>query len=189
LQQIPSINALSDQELVKLYYQNGEQPYLAALYQRYAGLLYGVCYKYLKAPDLAQDACADIYEQLVTKVRKYSIDNFSAWLHSLARNHCLQQLRQQKKAPTVEMQDHLVQLDDSWHLEAVMEKEEHLNRLQDCLSQLNADQKNSIELFYFQQKSYLEIEKHTGLAWNMVRSHIQNGRRNLKQCMEQINLG
>ncbi|TAD94073.1 MAG: sigma-70 family RNA polymerase sigma factor [Bacteroidetes bacterium] len=189
LQHHTSINTLSDQQLVALYRESGEQNHLAVLYGRYAGLLYGVCYKYLKSNDLAQDACADVYEQLVTKLRKYAVENFSAWLHTLARNHCLQQLRQQKQSPVVEMQDHFVQLEDNWHLDTVMEKEEHLNQLQQCLEGLNADQRNAVELFYLQQKSYSEIEKQTGMGWNMVRSHIQNGRRNLKQCMEQHSRG
>jgi RNA polymerase sigma-70 factor (ECF subfamily) len=41
-----------------------------------------------------------------------------------------------------------------------------------------------VELFYLQNKCYKEIAEDTGMDWNKVRSHIQNGRRNLKICME-----
>jgi RNA polymerase sigma-70 factor (ECF subfamily) len=45
-------------------------------------------------------------------------------------------------------------------------------------------QKQVIKLFYLEGKCYNEIAEETGLEWNMVRSYIQNGRRNLKICMD-----
>jgi len=39
-------------------------------------------------------------------------------------------------------------------------------------------------LFYLQKKSYEEIVDTLKLEWNRVRSLIQNGRRNLKICLE-----
>jgi DNA-directed RNA polymerase specialized sigma24 family protein len=52
------------------------------------------------------------------------------------------------------------------------------------LQTLSPEQKISVEQFYLQNKCYKEIADATGLDWNKVRSHIQNGRRNLKICME-----
>jgi DNA-directed RNA polymerase specialized sigma24 family protein len=46
------------------------------------------------------------------------------------------------------------------------------------------EQKKTVELFYLQNKCYKEIAEATGIEWNKVRSFIQNGRRNLKICME-----
>ena len=42
----------------------------------------------------------------------------------------------------------------------------------------------AIRLFYLEGKCYNEIVEITGQEWNQVRSLIQNGRRNLKNCME-----
>jgi RNA polymerase sigma-70 factor (ECF subfamily) len=66
----------------------------------------------------------------------------------------------------------------------MMQKEENLQRLEYCLQTLSEEQKKSVELFYLQNKCYKEIAAETGIEWNKVRSHIQNGRRNLKICME-----
>ena len=52
------------------------------------------------------------------------------------------------------------------------------------MEQLADKQRNVIELFYLQGKCYNEISAATGIEWNSVRSYIQNGRRNLKICME-----
>jgi RNA polymerase sigma-70 factor (ECF subfamily) len=65
-----------------------------------------------------------------------------------------------------------------------MEKEADLRRLEVCVEALEGDQQRVIRLFYLEEKSYNEITELTGLDWNQVRSYIQNGRRNLKNCME-----
>ena len=39
-------------------------------------------------------------------------------------------------------------------------------------------------MFYLENKCYNEIVEQTGMEWNKVRSLIQNGRRNLKICMD-----
>jgi len=65
-----------------------------------------------------------------------------------------------------------------------LEKEETFNTLQHCMDKLPDDQKQSIELFFVQKKCYNEIAELTGYEWNKVRSYIQNGKRNLKLCME-----
>lgn len=67
------------------------------------------------------------------------------------------------------------------------EKEWQFEQLSKCMETLSAEQKTSIELFYLQERSYKEIGELTGLDWNRVRSLIQNGRRNLKICMDQQN--
>jgi DNA-directed RNA polymerase specialized sigma24 family protein len=49
---------------------------------------------------------------------------------------------------------------------------------------LQREQRESVKLFYLENKCYDEISEITGFDWNKVRSLIQNGKRNLKICME-----
>ena len=79
----------SDTELVLLYRKSGDLKVLGELYQRYMELVYGVCLKYLKEPELAQDAVMQIFEELVSKLKKHEVDNFRGWLHQVAKNYCL----------------------------------------------------------------------------------------------------
>ena len=94
------------------------------------------------------------------------------------------QLRKDKKTVTVEFDGQFMQLEDFQHLDHVLEKEQNLQSLENCIEELNTDQKKSIQLFYLENKCYNEISEVTGIEWNKVRSLIQNGRRNLKICME-----
>ena len=183
LKNISSTNQ-SDTELVLLYRESGDLKGLGELYQRYMELVYGVCLKYLKEPELAQDAVMQIFEELVSKLKKHEVDNFRGWLHQVAKNYCLMQLRTPKNLKTVALPPLLMQNEEDVHLNGVMEKEENFQKLENCIASLSDEQKTMIKLFYLEGKCYNEIVEITGLGWNHVRSSIQNGRRNLKVCME-----
>ena len=183
LKNISSANQ-SDTELVLAYRQSGDLKVLGELYQRYMELVYGVCLKYLKEPELAQDAVMQIFEELVSKLKKHEVENFRGWLHQVAKNHCLMQLRTPKNLKTVALPPLLMQNEEDVHLNGVMEKEENFQKLEKCIASLSDEQRTMIKLFYLDGKCYNEIVEITGLEWNHVRSSIQNGRRNLKLCME-----
>ena len=179
-----SPGSLADTELIALYRQSGDLTVLGELYQHYMELVYGVCLKYLKEPEAAKDSVMLIFEELVSKLKKHEVENFSGWLYQVARNHCLMQLRTPKNLKTVELKTELVQSEQDVHLNGVLEKEENFKKLELCIGTLTTDQQQAIKLFYLEEKCYNEIVEITGKDWNQVRSFIQNGRRNLKLCME-----
>ena len=174
----------SDQDLLHEYRRTGDLTVLGTLYDRYMDLVYGVCLKYLKDPENAKDSTLSIFEELVVKLQKHEVTHFKGWLYQLAKNHCLMQLRSGKKFSKAAVDVELVQKEENGHLEYGHEKEEEFRDLDHCLGQLNQEQRKAVELFYLQGKSYKEIEVLSGWDGNTVRSYIQNGRRNLKICME-----
>lgn len=183
IKNIPPTNQ-SDLELVTAYRENGNLKILGELYQRYMDLVYGVCLKYFKEPETSQDAVMQIFEELVEKLRKHNVENFKGWLHQVTKNYCLMQLRTPKNLKTVELPHSLMQNEEDVHLNGVLEKEENFVKLEQCLATLPDEQRTMIKLFYLEGKCYNEIVEITGMSWNNVRSAIQNGRRNLKICMD-----
>ena len=175
---------LPDNSLLEQYKQTGDLEALGVLYDRYLDLVYGVCLKYLKDVEAAKDSTLDIFEQLVTKLRKHEVEHFKPWLYQLAKNHCLMLLRSEKKWLKVASDTDLMQNENIVHLNGELEKEENLEQLEKCMAELNLEQRQVVSLFYLEQKSYKEIVEVTGMDWNLVRSDVQNGRRNLKICME-----
>jgi RNA polymerase sigma-70 factor (ECF subfamily) len=179
-----SSSQLTDAELVLAYKQSTDINVVGELFNRYMDLVYGVCLKYLKNAENAQDSVISIFEELVVKLQKHEVDNFKAWLYTLSKNHCLMRLRSEKKQTIVNFDVELMQSEENVHLNGELEKEENFKKLDYCLGQLQNEQRKVIELFYLQSKCYNEIEEITGIEWNKVRSYIQNGRRNLKICMD-----
>jgi RNA polymerase sigma-70 factor (ECF subfamily) len=181
---IKSLASLTDEELLNTFKETADQEMLAQLYLRYTDLVYGVCMKYFKNAEISKDAVMNIYQELLTKLQTNEVQNFKSWLYVVVKNHCLMQLRKEKKNITVEFTPAVMQSEDFTHLDDVLEKENELKKLEFCIEHLPAEQKQSIQLFYLKNKCYNEIVETTGYDWNKVRSLIQNGRRNLKICME-----
>ncbi len=181
-----STDAQSDKELLKAFKQTNDIKYLSILYQRYMDLVFGVCLKYFKDAERSKDAVMDIFEELNTKLKMHEVDNFKGWLHTVTRNYCLMQLRSPRNLKTSEFNIDFMQSGEPSHLlNEVFEKEESFKQLEACIETLPDDQKKTIELFYLQKKCYNEVAEITGFEWNKVRSFIQNGKRNLKLCLEE----
>lgn len=178
------ISSLPDAELIAQYQQQQQQETLAQLYLRYDDLVYGACMKYLRDQEAAKDAVMNIYQELLDKVKNNPIDNFKGWLYVVTKNHCLMQIRKNKKQSITEFYSQNVQSEDFSHLESVFEKERQLDKLEGCIQKLNEEQRQTVKLFYLENKCYNEISETTGFDWNKVKSLVQNGRRNLKNCME-----
>lgn len=180
---------LSDEELVHRYQASGDLSDLGLLYERYVELVYGVGLKYFKESGKAEDAVMAIFEVLVEKVKTQDIRQFRPWLHVVARNHCLMQLRKKEILVSFDempasVQDGIMYSDLNLHPVEALELDGREEVLKKCLERLSAQQKHSVEQFYFEDKSYKEIAEMTGEELGMVRSNIQNGRRNLRICME-----
>ena len=189
--------ALPDQELLARYRHRGDVADLGVLYERHLPEVFAVCRRYLGPPDEdAQDATMQLFEHLVDKLRTHVPDNFPAWLYTTARNYCLMQLRARQRGtasggPLLLLPDATdVEIAAARHLPNAAEEAEEsaqheadLQALELALSQLPPDQRQCLELFYLQEKSYQEIVATTGQAINLVKSHLQNGRRMLKRSL------
>ena len=149
--------------------KSGNLDVLGVLYSRYMELIYGVCLKYLKDPENAQDAVMNLFEELISKIPKHEIDHFKGWVYTVAKNHCLMRLRSEKRKPTVKIDTDLMQSESDWHLNGELENEQDIKQLEFCLNQLIPEQRRVIELFYLEKKCYNEISASTGLDWNKVK--------------------
>jgi len=172
-----------------LFKETGDINHLSTLYQRYMDLVFGVCLKYFKEAERSKDAVMDIFAELNTKLKNHEVENFKGWLHVLARNYCLMQLRSPKNMKITEFNPSFMYSEQNTHLNGeAVEKEQNFKYLEQCLDTLPAEQKQCVALFYLENKCYNEIAAITGYDWSKVRSYIQNGKRNLKICMEGIEL-
>ncbi len=177
-------NTQDDLALIAIYQQSGDLEVLGALYNRYMHLVFGVCFNYFKDEEQSKDAVMQIFEELVVKLKVHQVQNFKSWLHVLSRNHCLMALRKSSKNPTVSLEDNFVENNDFVHLDIDDAKETQLTVMEKCMETLPEEQRKSVDLFYLQEKCYKEVADITGYDMLKVKSYIQNGKRNLKICIE-----
>jgi RNA polymerase sigma-70 factor (ECF subfamily) len=179
----------TDEELVALYREEKDPETVGILFNRYTHLVFGACMMYLKNEEDARDAVMEIFEGLLNSLLIHTVKNFKSWLYSVAKNHCLMKLRSISKehslmddlktnnnAAVMEMM-HEMHLDIEDH--EMMEK-----RLMEAISGLGEEQHTCIRLMYLEEKSYADISGITGYSLKQVKSHIQNGKRNLKIALQ-----
>jgi len=176
-------NTLSDIELIVNYKTSGDKQLVGELFKRYTNFVFSVCMKYLKNSYDSEDATMQIFEKLFTDLQRFEVANFKSWLHVIAKNYCMMKLRKPNREIYT---DNFVEKDFDLHHEAANEKEQQLLALEKAIAELPADQKNCVELFYINQKSYKEITEQTGYDYNKVKSYIQNGKRNLQLKLQHI---
>lgn len=174
---------MEDDKLLEKYKKTKDQEVYSELFRRYMPLIYGLCLKYYKVPEDAEDAVMDLYEKLSQKTLSHEIQNFKSWLYTVCRNHCLEQFRKRNSKNLSNQQLEIMYSDESFHPDTV-HKDQEVNLLHDCIQSLDSQQRACIDLFYFKKLSYLEISDQLSLDFNQVRSRIQNGRRNIKICIE-----
>jgi len=180
----------SDEELIRRYLATKDLELLGILYQRYIYLVYGVCLKYFKDREESKDAVMQIFEKLITEIEKHAVENFRPWLYVMTKHHCLRQLQKKTSASKK-----IKQFYDEKIMESTIElspldetPEKDMNKaLAECIEKLKKEQKACIVLFYFKENCYREISLKLELPVNKVKSYIQNGKRNLKICLENKN--
>jgi RNA polymerase sigma factor (sigma-70 family) len=174
--------SLADLELVERYKATRDLVHLGTLFERYTHLILGVSLRYLRNREDAEDAVMEIYERLTKALLEHEVGNFKSWLYSVVANHCRMILRRRKAVPAVveaseELLDALASTPSSHEDE---EGERRMQALPAALGRLAEGQRRCLELFYLGGHSYAEVAQLSGYALNEVKSHIQNGKRNLK---------
>ncbi len=174
---------LTDIQLIESYQSTGEKSVLGILFKRYMPLVYGTCMKYLKDREAAKDMAMQVFEKLMRELKEKEVQNFKSWLYVLTRNECLMLLR--KKSPEINGVE-LMEYQLPVHHTDETEVEEDLGKMETCIEGLNEEQNICIKLFYLEKKTYQEVCEATGFELKKVKSYLQNGRRNLKICIEKL---
>ena len=180
----------TDEELLLQFKRTGSLDTLGELYSRYMHLVYGVSLKYFENREEAKDAVMQIFEKLVLDLPGQEVRNFKSWLYVLTKNHCLMHIRSQKSAAgrmdKYKIEQEFMESEQEMH---PIDKEEPSveDALKKCIEQLKNEQKQCIELFYYEKRCYQEIAEKLQISEKKVKSYLQNGKRNLKICLEQKN--
>lgn len=175
---------ITDTELLQNFYNDHDNKWLGILLPRYTLLLLGVCMKYLKNEEDAKDAVQQIFLKVISELPKYKVAYFKSWIYMIAKNHCLMKIRGNKNYP-VELDEKVLPVEEFTDTEMNhIEKDRLLTSMLESIKQLSTEQQQCLTLFYLKKKSYVEVAEITGYTMLQVKSHLQNGKRNLKLLMK-----
>ena len=181
-----NIKSRSDEELIVLFQQSGDNQWLGVLLERHTLLLLGIAMKYLKDKVQAQDAVQQVFIKTITNFPSDPVQNFKGWLYILMRNYCFGILRSSNHFASEEALNYLAAPESKTH-EELMSDELMRQNMHKALDSLNPEQQVCIRLFYIEERSYKEIMEHTNFSFDKVKSYVQNGKRNLKIALQKMN--
>ncbi|MFC2109660.1 RNA polymerase sigma factor [Bacteroidota bacterium] len=160
---------------------------LGKLYNRYMHLVYGVCLKYLKNREESQDAVMQIFEILLKEIPKHEIKIFKNWLYGVSKNYCLMKIRKDKSEKRKHENysaDFFMENTSELHLIDKEAPDQLSTALKQCMEALKEQQRCCLAAFYYEEKCYKEISEELDIDIKKVKSFIQNGKRNLKLCLD-----
>ena len=178
---IIQLKGRTDEELIAEHKLGKEG--ISELYNRYSKLVFGSCLKYFKNKPDADDAVSEIFVLIDKKLKTHEVSNFKSWLYTVTRNYCIEVLRKKNRHRDKISTAESMYSESIFHPDDI-EDEDVLKKLEKCIEALPEKQRMTIDLFYYQKVTYKNIALKMGLSWDKVRSFMQNGRRNLKNCLE-----
>jgi RNA polymerase sigma-70 factor (ECF subfamily) len=172
---------------IREFRKTGDLEILGKIYYKYIHLVYGVSLNYFKNRDAAQDAVMQIFEKLTVEAIRQEIVHFRNWLFVVTKNYCLMELRKQnvenERLKNWAIEEKQI-MESGIELHPLDEDSRLSEALRDCIKNLNLQQRDCIELFYFKKKTYRDVAALLHYEEKNVKSYIQNGKRNLKICLE-----
>ena len=172
------MDGLEDQDLVRRV-ASGDERALSALYDRYAGLIYGSGLRYLGDRQLAEDLVQDVFTSVWKNAAGFdpARASFAAWVYRITRNRATDLIRRRKaRVWTVESdplfepgeEDHSGGLSRSFDMAA-------------ALSRLSPAHREVLILAYFEGFSQREISRRTGTPLGTVKSRTTSALRALRE--------
>ncbi len=159
----------------------GDKQAFSTLYQNTSKQLYAVSLKMLRRKELAEEALQDAYVRIWHNASEYRSGKGSVltWMISIVRYRALDILRYNK----IRKEDELVDSDnfDIDTPEQTSDSEQLL--LDQCLQQLDLQQRQAIYLAYFNGCSHKEVVNHLNNPLGTIKSWIRRGLMSLQSCL------
>jgi RNA polymerase sigma-70 factor (ECF subfamily) len=152
------------------------------LYEQYASKLYRICKRYLKKEEDAEEALADAFFSILTKIESLNaVCAFDAWARKITVNHCLARLKKTNNFN--------IPLDDLSHEsqpfadEATDLEEEDLLNL---LDQIPEGCKTVFNLFVIEGFSHKEIATMLHISEGTSKSQLNASKSKLKELVNNV---
>jgi RNA polymerase sigma-70 factor, ECF subfamily len=173
----------SDAALIQRIVERDESA-LAALYDRYAGMLSSVLNRILRDTNAAEEILQDIFYQLWRTAGNFDATRGSlpGWLMVIARNRAISRLRRHNPASGDELMENTVVLPAT--LETSVAQNQMMGRVRGALEKLPQEQRAAIELAYFEGLTHSEIAAKTGDPLGTVKTRLRSAVETLKKTLK-----
>ncbi len=171
---------MHEKELIRRC-KSGDREAQKELYDRFAPKMLGVCRRYVKDLDDAEDVLVQAMYKVLTKLDKYSGNgSFEGWIRKISVNESLMFLRKRKMDFVDELPIH--EATGDWDILDKMQADDILS----ILNQLPDGYRTVFNLFVVEGYKHREIAEKLGVSINTSKSQLILAKKRLKTILENI---
>lgn len=184
------VHEIPDEELMAGI-QRRESDSLAALYDRYSGILKALIMRIIHNDAEADDLLQEIYMEIWNQAANFSAQKGKplGWMVTLARRRSIDRLRKRQAYARAEerLQAAPESQPDAWvhnTMETDLELSDTRKLLYELLNALPPAQKQAIELAFFQGMSQREIAAHTNIPLGTIKTRLELGLKKVSDALK-----
>ena len=161
--------ATNDLDLLQQYTKGGAQGAFAELVRRHLDMVYSVALRQVRSPALAEEVAQAVFVELARSARKMRPDSIlAAWLYQVARRKAIDTVRKEARRQVREQA--AVALAKTAAAPSVWEEIEPL--LDEAMESLEEDERSSVLLRYFENKSLREVGEILGASEDAAQKRV-----------------
>jgi len=173
----------SDEELLQLVADSDRWAF-EALYHRYLSPIYGLALRKLRDRTQAEEVVQEAFTSVWRSAESYRPERGSAggWIYTVARNAVVDRLRRNGRVETVSELPDLPSAESGPYEQA--ERSDTAWRVHRALEELNANEREVIELAYWSGLSQSEVAAYLGQPLGTVKTRTRNALARLAEVLE-----
>ena len=184
---------MNDTELM-LRVKQGDEDAFKQIVELYHKPIHGLCFRYLKNHEDAEEIAQDVFIRLYKSADKYEARaKLTTYLYRIAVNLSLNRIRDRKLKRFVSLDFfHGVALEnnpisaDTHDPDSLLEQKEKQRTIRQAIDTLPTNQRTAVILKRFQELSYGEIAQVMGCSLSAVESLLHRAKRNLKKRLAHL---
>jgi len=175
----------TDDNLIVSRVISGQKDLFRLLIRQYERAVYGMGRSFFRNPDDASDFVQEVFIKAYRSLSRFEgRSRFSTWLYKIAYNTAVNELTRRKEYRSLAEED-TDKLSGSDSPERTLLRNAAREAVQNALKELPERYRICVDLFFFYDRSYQEIEAITGFPVNTIKSHVFRAKKMLREKLEQ----
>ncbi|MBR4128946.1 MAG: sigma-70 family RNA polymerase sigma factor [Bacteroidaceae bacterium] len=186
----------TDEELVALY-ATGTDEAFDVLLERYKDRLFSYILYQVRNADVAEDIFQETFVKVVVTIRdgRYTESGkFYSWVTRIAHNLIIDFFRREKGENTISTDETDIDLLNNAKLsdrcaQSAIDSEQTFVDLHLLINKLPQEQREVVQMHYFQEMTFKEIAEEKGISINTALGRMRYGILNMRKMAQRFDLG
>lgn len=174
---------MTDEKLASLSFE--KEKYFEEIVERYTNKIRKYIARITGNWQESEDITQEVFIKAYTNIASFNPKmKFSSWIYRIAHNESVNFIKKHYKTQNVEYNDEIKKrfVEDNEALSKIFKKE-NKSLIKNGLFQLKEIDREILELYYFEEKSYLEISDILEISINSVGPKIKRAKNRLKKII------